>query len=292
MRWIISVLVILALVAGLWWLEQRQQAELTPAPEIGLPALEQAPAPRYPLPAPEPGRLPTPPVDRQLEGPPEDSTPADAQAELPPLPALADSDAELLESLSGLIGNDFVRRWVKPEFVIGRSVALVNSLDGDAPALRFRPLNTLDSEPATRTHADADPLLWTEADSQRYDVLVATLESVPPQAAAALYTRYYPLFQQAWEELGEPAPYFNDRLVDVIDHLLATPQVELPFEVQPYEGRLHFADPSLQEQSWGRKLLLRMGPSGAGRVKDWLRQFGNELTSESSPAASGSPRRR
>ncbi|WP_369294215.1 DUF3014 domain-containing protein [Klebsiella pneumoniae] len=55
---------------------------------------------------------------------------------------------------------------------------------------------------------------------------------------------------------------------------------------------MQFADPSLQEQSWGRKLLLRMGPSGAGRVKDWLRLFGFELSSESSPAASGSPRRR
>lgn len=290
MRWTISVLLVLALVAGLWWLEQRQQVELTPSPELELPAQEQAPAPRYPL--PEPGRVTTPPVDRDREQPPGDLPPSEAEAESPPLPELADSDAELLESLSGLIGNDFVQRWVKPEFVIERSVALVNSLDGDAPALRIRPLNTLDSEPATRAHADADTLLWTEANSQRYDALVATLESVPPEAAAALYNRYYPLFQQAWVALGESEPYFNDRLVDVIDHLLATPHVELPFEVQLYEGRLHFADPSLQEQSWGRKLLLRMGPSGAGRVKDWLRQFGNELATDSSPAASGSPRRR
>jgi len=292
MRWTISVLLVLALVAGLWWLEQRQQAELTPSPELELSAQEQAPAPRYPLPEPEPGRVTTPPVDRDREQPPGDLPPSEAEAESPPLPELADSDAELLESLSGLIGNDFVQRWVKPEFVIERSVALVNSLDGDAPALRIRPLNTLDSEPATRAHADADTLLWTEANSQRYDALVATLESVPPEAAAALYNRYYPLFQQAWVALGESEPYFNDRLVDVIDHLLATPHVELPFEVQLYEGRLHFADPSLQEQSWGRKLLLRMGPSGAGRVKDWLRQFGNELATDSSPAASGSPRRR
>ena len=42
--------------------------------------------------------------------------------------------------------------------------------------------------------------------------------------AVALYARLYPLFQQAYEELGYPGRYFNDRLVEVIDDLLATPE--------------------------------------------------------------------
>ena len=59
--------------------------------------------------------------------------------------------------------------------------------------------------------------------SQRYVALVLLAESVDAAAVAAAYRRMYPLFQQAYEELGYPGRYFNDRLVEVIDHLLATP---------------------------------------------------------------------
>ena len=43
-----------------------------------------------------------------------------------------------------------------------------------------------------------------------------------------MYKQYYPLFQQAYVDLGYPEGYFNDRLVEVIDHLLATPGRDRP----------------------------------------------------------------
>lgn len=142
-------------------------------------------------------------------------------------------------------------------------------------------MRPLDSEPLTAALADSDSLAWTPANAQRYTGMVSALASVPPEQAAARHGRYYPLFQQAWEELGENEPFFNDRLIDVIDHLLATPEVELPFEVIPFEGRLHFADEALQGESWGRKLLVRMGTEQSGRIKEWLRSFRNAITGAS-----------
>lgn len=285
MRWLISVLVVLALVAGLWWMEQRKQAELTPRPGIELPSEAEMPEPRHPLPRPEP---PAASDDEVLSGEPEE-TPVETLARpevepLPPLPDLADSDARALEALAALVGNDFVQRWVRPEFVISRTVAIVNSLDGPAPALKTRPLETLDSEPLTEEVAESDALHWTVANADRYDALVGALETASPEAAADAYGRYYPLFQQAWDELGEPEPWFNDRLIDVIDHLLAAPEIALPFEVVRHEGRLHFAEEALQEESWGRKLLIRMGTEHAGRIKEWLRRFRNVLTEAADPA--------
>jgi len=44
----------------------------------------------------------------------------------------------------------------------------------------------------------------------------------------AVYVEYYPLFQQAYDDLGYPSAYFNDRLVEVIDHLLETPDTKDP----------------------------------------------------------------
>lgn len=281
MRWFISILVVLALVAGLWWMEQQRQAELRPEPDIDVPAEPATPVPRYPLPQPE--AQPVPPTGESAEEDtePQGEEPTEVTPEpQPPLPDLADSDAIILDTIAGQLGNGFVQQWIKPEFVIPRSVATIHSLDGSAPALKTRPLQSLDTEPHTAEIEDQEALLWTESNAERYDALIDALESTPPERAAALYGRYYSLFQQAWEELGEAEPYFNDRVIGVIDHLLATPDVALPFEVVPHEGRLHFADESLEEQSWGRKLLIRMGPDQAERVRTWLSTFREAATGQ------------
>ena len=51
----------------------------------------------------------------------------------------------------------------------------------------------------------------------RYAPLMRVVEEADPKALAVVYQRLYPLFQQAYEDLGYPGKYFNDRLVEVID---------------------------------------------------------------------------
>lgn len=274
MRWFVSIIIVLALVAGLWWMEQKRQAELAPEPRVDMPAESEQPEPRYPVPQPE--REPA----TGLKGPSEGDEPQESQQPpepapepQPPLPELAESDETALDALAGLFGGEFVEQRIKSEFIISRTVAIVNSLDGAAPALKTWPVDTLESEPATKAQSEGDTLHWTQENTERYDSWMNALETLPPEEAAALYARYYPLFQQAWNELGETEPHFNDRLIDIVDHLLATPEVGLPVEVVPYEGHLQFADEALEEESWGRKLLIRMGPAHADKVTDWLRAF-------------------
>ncbi len=62
----------------------------------------------------------------------------------------------------------------------------------------------------------------------RYKPMVAVIGKLDMRQLAALYVHYYPLFQQAYQELGYPNGYFNDRLVQVIDNLLAAPQPKEP----------------------------------------------------------------
>ena len=51
------------------------------------------------------------------------------------------------------------------------------------------------------------------------------MEGVEAKRLVAAYVQLYPLFQAAYQELGYPHGYFNDRLVQAIDDLLATPDV-------------------------------------------------------------------
>jgi len=67
--------------------------------------------------------------------------------------------------------------------------------------------------------------------------------------------------------------YFNDRLVQVIDNLLATPDVKGPIRLVQPKVFYQYADASLENLSAGQKLLLRMGSANEATIKDKLRQL-------------------
>ena len=101
----------------------------------------------------------------------------------------------------------------------------------------------------------------------RYDALVAQIYYADLDAVYDMYQRFYPLFQQSYERLGYPDAYFNDRLVEVIDHLLATPTPAGPIVLVRPNVLYEFADPDLEALSSGQKLLLRVGPDNAATIK-------------------------
>jgi hypothetical protein len=113
----------------------------------------------------------------------------------------------------------------------------------------------------------------------RYRPYVLAMEAVEAKRLVAAYVRLYPLFQTAYEELGYPDGYFNDRLVQAIDDLLAAPDIAAPRLAQP-KVLYEFADPDLEQRSAGQKMMLRMGAGNAARVKDKLRALRRELTGQ------------
>ena len=86
------------------------------------------------------------------------------------------------------------------------------------------------------------------------------------------------MFQQSYQTLGYPDGYFNDRLIEVIDHLLATPVVKDPIRLIQPKALYLFADPALEALSAGRKILIRTGPTNAERIKKILREYRTLLT--------------
>ena len=107
------------------------------------------------------------------------------------------------------------------------------------------------------------------------------------QAAAAdvsavvdTYRRFYPLFQESYERLGYPNKYFNDRVIEVIDHLLETPLPEEQIRLVRPHVLYEFSDPELQSLSSGQKLILRMGSEHAVIVKKVMREVRRELAQQ------------
>jgi hypothetical protein len=119
------------------------------------------------------------------------------------------------------------------------------------------------------------------ANFARYTPYVRVLESVDARAMVQKYVRAYPLFQRAYEELGYPGKYFNDRLMQAIDDMLAAPELDGPIALVQPKVVWQFADPELEGRSAGQKMLMRMGKDNERRVKAKLREIRRELVAAS-----------
>ena len=117
----------------------------------------------------------------------------------------------------------------------------------------------------------------SEQSFARYTPYVQLLESVPPQQVLVLFNRYEPLLQQAFSELGYPDELFKNRLLQAIELLLATPQVQYPLQLVRPSVMYQFADPALEQLPAAQKQMLRLGPNHQRRIKELLQQYKQQL---------------
>ena len=268
MRNLVLVVIILVVAFAAYYLgQQSSKPELPPAPQQPVSDIttgnntEQKPAPiKYPV---------------------NNTTPADGGAvntpAVTPLPGLDHSDDSVREALAGIYDPLQLDKLFNFKSAIRHFVVTVDNMTASKLPQKFK---------YTRLPADSF-LVIKDADGglsidpknyNRYTPYIRFVETVDMNGLAQLYFRYYPLFQQAYQDLGYPDRYFNDRLVAVIDHLLATPDVRDPVKLKQPVVYYTFADPALEQLSAGQKLMIRIGHDNAVRVKECLRRLRVELT--------------
>ena len=185
-----------------------------------------------------------------------------------------------------LLGRKSATSFLQLDDFPRRVVATVDNLGRPHAPSMLWPVNPTPGR-FTVEERNGAPVIAADND-MRYTPLVLLVESVDVRRAVDLYTRIYPLLQRAYGELGYPKSYFNDRLIAVIDQLLATPDAQYPVQLQltqvkgPIASerpwvRYQFADPKLEALSAGQKILLRAGSVNEHRLKSKLGEFRKEL---------------
>jgi Protein of unknown function (DUF3014) len=196
--------------------------------------------------------------------------------------SLAQSDAPIAAALAGVVGAKPVADWLIPDTVIRRIVATVDNLSRARVAEKLRPLHSLQGPFAVRREAAGPPgeerITLNDDNFARYDVAVNMLAKIDMSSLAAVYRDNYALFQQAYEELGYPGHYFNDRLVETIDDLLAAPDLAPAAVLVQPKVMFEYADAALEARSAGQKLLMRLGPKHAITVKAQLAKLRQAIT--------------
>lgn len=272
-NWLIPLVLLAAIGAAAWYFLQPE-----PTPPVVAPVVKQTPVMPTPEPAEPQDVLTAKPVDQdplaEQAADAGDDTPLGAEqavATTETLPALDSSD-ELVKSgllalnwqpgLAGLFADDeLIRRFVVQvdNIAQGRLVpeqAIFKGMKQDFKAKAVGQGYQLDA-----------------ANYARYDRYLTLLESADPQAVAALFQRFYPLLQSAYEELGYPNAQFKQRVQQAIQVLLDSPEVaDEPALVLP-SVHYAFADAELEQKGLAHKQMVRLGQKNQQRLKQLLRRY-------------------
>jgi hypothetical protein len=254
--WPVLLVIVVAAVGGIaWYLHTQQAAPQTPPPIAALPSSTPPPAPatHYPL--------------EGTQAPP-----------AKPLPSLDGSDEEARHSIIELFGQGAIELFQLKD-LIRRIVVTVDNLPRERVSNRLMALKPVPGRLVV-SNASGAPSISPENYS-RYSAYVHLAQAVDIDKLVAVYVRLYPLFQQAYVQLGYPDGYFNDRLVAMIDNLLATPKLGGPPQLVQPSVMYQYADPDLESLSAGQKMLLRMGPDNAAVVEAKLRELRTAVTRSS-----------
>lgn len=229
---------------------------------------------RQPVPSP-PSQTAAPPAPSPVSTGPAVRHPLETEP-AQPLPVLGDSDAAMWEALAGLLGKKSLTDLFYPDLMIRRIVATIDNLPRKKAPVRMMPVKPV-PQPFARV-GTANNAVISPGNSARYALYVRIAQAADARKLAAVYIRFYPLFQRAYEELGYPKGYFNDRLVEALDNLVDAPDIKEPIKLTQPKVMYEFADPALEARSAGQKIMIRMGSENAAKVKAKLREIRHEVT--------------
>lgn len=267
--WFVAIIVVLGVAAAGAWLVNRALHPVVPAAGAitTSPATSATTAAQLPL----------------IQHPINDAAPASASTAA--LPQLDASDAGLAATLSTLVGGLDLGSLLQSDQLITRIVATVDSLPRRELATLMLPLHTPKGSFATTDHEGR--MVIGDANAARYAPYMQIVDSVDPKALVTWYVHAYPLFQQAYRQLGYPNGYFNDRLFAAIDDMLAAPEPAQPPVLIRSTSSWVYADSALESLSAGQRLMLRVGPLSEARIKARLREIRAALVGKQMPHALG-----
>ncbi len=253
----VILLALIAVAAALWMYRREGVMDVAPVVETP-PATEES--------------VETPPVEKY----PVPSISESRAGKLVELPELADSDGYFKLELQSLFGKS-IDSLLRESGGIERFVATVDNL----PRRRFAErLRLLDGPTGSiQVETDDDTVTLDEANYERYAPYIRLLQSASTDDIVSAYRRFYPLMQEAYVDLGYPNGFFNDRMVEVLDDLLATPVPDTPPTLVRPHVLYEYEDPDLESLSAGQKILVRMGPQNAAEVKERLREIRERIVS-------------
>ena len=184
-----------------------------------------------------------------------------------PQPApINQSDEPFALSVAQLGPAHPVIEWLEPTQLLRKTVAMVDALSRGELMFKNRPVSNTVVEGAFLIESQPGRIELSPNNFARYDTLISAIEYVDEDTAIELYHFWSPRLEEAYAELGMQTS-FDQAFRAAMERLVNAPEVAGNIELVRPAVYYKFADPRLENLSDVEKLMIRMGPANAERLK-------------------------
>ena len=121
-----------------------------------------------------------------------------------------------------------------------------------------------------RVQKDGETITLDPSNYERYDRIISYVEKMDARKIGRLYAKFYPLLQRTYEETGFPEERFHDRVLAALDDMMDAPRPTGPIRLVQPKVLYRFEDDHLENLSAGQKIMIRVGPDNAARLRKML----------------------
>ena len=121
-----------------------------------------------------------------------------------------------------------------------------------------------------RVKKDGETITLDPSNYERYDRIIGYVEKMDARKIGRLYAKFYPLLQRTYEETGFPEERFHDRVLAALDDMMDAPRPTGPIRLVQPKVLYRFEDDHLENLSAGQKIMIRVGPDNAARLRKVL----------------------
>ena len=121
-----------------------------------------------------------------------------------------------------------------------------------------------------RVKKEGETITLDPSNYERYDRIIGYVEKMDARKIGRLYAKFYPLLQRTYEETGFPEERFHDRVLAALDDMMDAPRPTGPIRLVQPKVLYRFEDDHLENLSAGQKIMIRVGPDNAARLRKML----------------------
>ncbi len=163
-----------------------------------------------------------------------------------------------------------VVEWLEPTQILRKTVAMVDALSRGELMFKNRPIANTAVDGAFAVETQPGRIELSPNNFARYDTFISAIEYVDEDTAIELYHFWSPRLEEAYAELGMQTN-FDQALRAAMERLVNATEVAGNIELVRPSVYYKFADPRLENLSDVEKLMIRMGPANADRLKAKVR---------------------
>jgi hypothetical protein len=201
-----------------------------------------------------------------------------AAVTIEPLPTLDESD-DFVEAKTLAIANGMkIAPMILKKDIARQFVVFVDNLAQGNMVRKASPLKGPDTK---FTVSEITNKIYLNPDSyHRYDLYANFIEELSDKDLISTYNELKPLFAEAFTELGYSNIDFDTRMQQVFSMVTDAPIIEDPIELSSISVNYKFVDPNLEALPNAQKLLIRMGPENARKIKAAVKKLQQSFPSQ------------